>query len=35
LGGADGARYFSARTPAVKGAGHLVRKGTGGRSSVR
>ncbi|KAF7081350.1 hypothetical protein CFC21_085301 [Triticum aestivum] len=34
LGGADGARYMSARAPAVKGAGHLVRKGTGGRSSV-
>uniref|UniRef100_A0A453Q246 Uncharacterized protein n=1 Tax=Aegilops tauschii subsp. strangulata TaxID=200361 RepID=A0A453Q246_AEGTS len=34
-GGADGARYMSARAPAVKGAGHLVRKGTGGRSSVR
>uniref|UniRef100_A0A453Q2A5 NAD-dependent epimerase/dehydratase domain-containing protein n=1 Tax=Aegilops tauschii subsp. strangulata TaxID=200361 RepID=A0A453Q2A5_AEGTS len=33
-GGADGARYMSARAPAVKGAGHLVRKGTGGRSSV-
>jgi hypothetical protein len=25
----------SARAPAVKGSGHLVRKGTGGRSSVR
>ncbi|KAM0913323.1 hypothetical protein ACQ4PT_012239 [Festuca glaucescens] len=35
FGGADGARYMSARAPAVKGAGHLVRKGTGGRSSVR
>uniref|UniRef100_A0A0E0CT30 NAD-dependent epimerase/dehydratase domain-containing protein n=1 Tax=Oryza meridionalis TaxID=40149 RepID=A0A0E0CT30_9ORYZ len=35
LGGADGARYMSARAPAVKGTGHLVRKGTGGRSSVR
>ncbi|EEC74241.1 hypothetical protein EE612_014462 [Oryza sativa] len=34
LGGADGARYMSARAPAVKGTGHLVRKGTGGRSSV-
>ncbi|KAM0913322.1 hypothetical protein ACQ4PT_012239 [Festuca glaucescens] len=34
FGGADGARYMSARAPAVKGAGHLVRKGTGGRSSV-
>ncbi|WVZ73145.1 hypothetical protein U9M48_021489 [Paspalum notatum var. saurae] len=32
---ADGARYLSsARAPAVKGSGHLVRKGTGGRSSV-
>jgi NADH dehydrogenase (ubiquinone) 1 alpha subcomplex subunit 9 len=36
LCGADGARYMaSARAPAVKGSGHLVRKGTGGRSSVR
>ncbi|XP_066319879.1 NADH dehydrogenase [ubiquinone] 1 alpha subcomplex subunit 9, mitochondrial-like isoform X1 [Miscanthus floridulus] len=35
LCGADGARYMSsARAPAVKGSGHLVRKGTGGRSSV-
>ncbi|KAG8060741.1 hypothetical protein GUJ93_ZPchr0002g23906 [Zizania palustris] len=34
LGGVDGARYMSARAPAVKGSGHLVRKGTGGRSSV-
>ncbi|KAL6911244.1 hypothetical protein ACP4OV_000049 [Aristida adscensionis] len=34
LAGADGARYMSSRTPAVKGAGTLVRKGTGGRSSV-
>ncbi|XP_062220723.1 NADH dehydrogenase [ubiquinone] 1 alpha subcomplex subunit 9, mitochondrial-like [Phragmites australis] len=35
LCGADGARYMSsARAPAVEGSGHLVRKGTGGRSSV-
>nr|CAB3448334.1 unnamed protein product [Digitaria exilis] len=35
LAGADGARYISSvRAPAVKGSGHLVRKGTGGRSSV-
>ncbi|KAL6635352.1 hypothetical protein ACP70R_028023 [Stipagrostis hirtigluma subsp. patula] len=35
LAGADGARYMSsARAPAVKGSGTLVRKGTGGRSSV-